>query len=306
MDCEIDIRQSCYDRALLRLSPCSFQQQASTTSSSRRPIRPTRPTDLIILILTTSLEAQTRHPLQLPILSAQRHHIQPRERPNIGFPRSGIAAVAVVDLPRLTLSHTAAAALLLPDLSAPHEDAVAGLLASSEPRHAVGAVLRCAAEVVGVVLGAVDGDFEVVVEIVLVAAQPAEGASEMHFVAVLLDLRGRRAADDREAGVTTSQMVQGGQVVEVHGAGVACVVPFRVEHGVVDDELGTAFEEVVEGDGLVGLGVDEVVGLRDFDEGEGLAVFGDGVFEAHRFLLLLEEGEAGFEVLGWCCDLVGC
>ena len=211
----------------------------------------------------------------------------------------------MVDLPRLARPHAAAAAALLPDFSAPHEDAVAGLLARGEPRHAVGAVGRCAAEVVGVVLGAVDGDVEVVVEVVVVAAQPAEGASEVHFVAVLLDLRGCGAADDREAGVAGSKMVQGREVVEVHGAGVACVVPFGGEHGVVDDELGPAFEEVLEGDGRVGLGVDEVVGLLDFDDGEGLAVFGDGVFEAHRFFLLLEEGEAGFEVLGWCCDLVG-
>src|SRR5436305_2045557 len=96
----------------------------------------------------------------------------------------------------------------------------------------------------------------------------------------------------------------GGEGEEVDGAGGgagAAGCPARVEHGVVDDQLGAVLEQVDESDRAVRT-VEGVV-LLDLDHGQVTALHVEGVALPGQVLLLGEQVEARRQPLVPCGDL---
>ena len=87
----------------------------------------------------------------------------------------------------------------------------------------------------------------------------------------------------------------GGELVATGGAGGAAVVPRRIEHEVVDDQLALPVEEV--GQGHRALGALEGVVLLDGHHGQAAAVRVEGVLLAGELLLPGQQRLAGLQPL---------
>jgi hypothetical protein len=92
-------------------------------------------------------------------------------------------------------------------------------------------------------------------------------------------------------------MLERRNMVKIHGARVACIFPLGGKHGVIQDELRTAFEKFFHGDFLVGLGVDEGVRRLQLNERKLLSLFGDRVLQTGELFLFLEEREASLKMI---------
>ena len=108
-----------------------------------------------------------------------------------------------------------------------------------------------------------------------------------------LELGQRRAGDDHERRVAVVQHRQVAQGVHIPRAARAALVPRRVEHEVVDDELAAAVEEVSQAPCTV-RAVEGIV-LLDLDHGEPaplgihpVAVLGELLLVAQKLLALGE------------------
>ena len=106
---------------------------------------------------------------------------------------------------------------------------------------------------------------EVVVEVAAERRVPGKRPPALGLVA--LDLVDRRARHDRERRVTRRQMLAEsvGHLVRRGRAARAAVVPARVEHEVLHDQLASSFEQVKER-GPSGRAFEHVV-LVDADHG---------------------------------------
>src|SRR3984957_16741820 len=126
----------------------------------------------------------------------------------------------------------------------PVENAEAALLAGpGRPRLTPVGQLLCGPEVVFDRHDAfVVGHVEVVVEVVSQRRIPREGPA--HPLPERLDRADRRPGYRRVRGVAGLQVSQVADVVGLIGADRAASVPGRVEHEVLDDELGPALEEI--------------------------------------------------------------
>src|SRR5215469_15147260 len=128
----------------------------------------------------------------------------------------------------------------------PNEDAESRHLPFREPDFAGGKKgLRLGVVVLVIGLLRVQGNVEVVVEIVAERRQPRKGPS--HSLLKRFDLLERRTRDNREGGVSRGQMdnTPGDIVHEVRTA-FAAFLPLGVEHEVVDDELSVPPKEVAQ------------------------------------------------------------
>jgi len=129
----------------------------------------------------------------------------------------------------------------------------------------------------------VERDVEIVVEVAGVAAHPRE------LPGVLLlerrDLLDRRTRDDDEGRVLVGEVTQVGKVSRHECAALTTLLSCRLEHEVVDDELGLRAKKVLERDrAICAL---EGVGLRHWDHGKGLPLRLDGIGGAGVLFLLV-------------------
>ena len=110
--------------------------------------------------------------------------------------------------------------------------------------------------------------------------------------------------------ITTLEVIKWWDVVTKGGAAAAALLVVRTEHEVVDDQLSTAIEEVLESHGLCSIGIvrlwvggGEGIVHGDLDHGKSAARLGECVEGLGDFLLLSEEVKAGLEMVLWCCYL---
>ena len=137
------------------------------------------------------------------------------------------------------------------------------------------------------------GDVEVVVEIAARRRVPREAPA--HAPLVRRELRERRARDDRERRVARVQVREVAEVVGHQRAARAALVPRRVEHEVVHDELAAPVEEIEQGR-LAGRAV-EPVGLVDPHHRQPPAFRVHRVAVTRQFLLLRQQRLAGGQPL---------
>src|SRR5262245_922068 len=157
----------------------------------------------------------------------------------------------------------------------------------------------------------VDRDVEVVVEPARPRRRPREAPA--HAVAIRHELLQRRARDGGERDVVVLKVeVRRVEPVGDRGAAGAALVPVRVVHEVVHDQLGTAAEQIGER-GLAVFGVEQVL-IVDAHPRQLAPQTGELVVPTGQLLPRLEQVEPGFQPLltrsgavishgpsRWCC-----
>ena len=143
---------------------------------------------------------------------------------------------------------------------------------------------------------------EVIVEVTTVRTVPSK-TIKSHLFLVRFDLLVVRPTDNNEAHVPRVQVFKRWDVVKEECTAATGVFPKGIEHGVVDDELWAASEEVSQVDGLVGLSVDKGVLFLDLDDGECASFSRELVLETRGFFFFFKKRKTGLKPFFWGSDL---
>lgn len=270
--------------------------QAQETAYLRRPHQPCNSIDatsskshivpclqIAVIILVPTLVTQARNAVDT-VLASERGQVQPQKRADLGFTAPRVGTICMIELSRVADAQATS-----------HKHRRPRLFALCEMQHVPGLQILLAEEVV---LHGLDfrirADVKVEVEVAVVRTHPGEGEAEACLVR--LDLVERRARHRREGRVVRFQMLQRRDMVSHQRARGTAGFGIGLEHEVVDDELGTAIEEVFERH-LLRLAGRVVHGLEficfgDFESRQRSPEFGQLVSLAGVGFLLLEEFKA--------------
>src|SRR5215470_13987128 len=137
-------------------------------------------------------------------------------------------------------------------------------------------------------------NFVVEIEVVLVRREPFKFPA--HALLECLNLRERRARNDKEGDVARVQVRNGAvKMIGEQGTARATFDPVRAEHEMIDQELAAAGEEI--GESFFAVWPIEDVVLFHFFPGKFATLLAEFVAETRKFLFFFKEGGPSCEPL---------